>query len=48
MNTPEKIPSFGIISLDENGKVCFTLGGFPGSKAAVEQGVVLPISSEIK
>lgn len=35
----------GMITLDSNGRICFVLGGFPGSKAANE-GSVLPIEKK--
>lgn len=33
----------GILTLDENGRILFLIGGFPGSVVATETGNVLPI-----
>lgn len=43
-----KIISPGIFTLDQNGKPCFVFGGFPGSPAAHETGIVFRVEEKNK
>lgn len=36
----------GMLTLDQNGKPCFVLGGFPGSPLSHETGNIFPVEEK--